>query len=84
MDPLTSIKIDGLVREITDRYRMTTIVISHDMNSVIEIVDTIQFVSKGEFVWTGDRKSILQSSHPLLNEFVFASQFMREIKEKFR
>jgi len=84
LDPLTSIKIDGLVREITDLYRMTTIVISHDMNSVIEIADTIQFISKGEFVWTGDRKSILQSTHPLLNEFVFASQFMREIKEKFR
>jgi phospholipid/cholesterol/gamma-HCH transport system ATP-binding protein len=84
LDPLTSIKIDGLVREITDRYKMTTIVISHDMNSVIEIADTIQFMSKGEFVWSGDRHSILQSNHPLLNEFVFASQFMREIKEKFR
>ncbi len=84
LDPLTSIKIDGLVREITDRYNMTTIVISHDMNSVIEIADTIQFMSKGEFVWSGDRHSILKSNHPLLNEFVFASQFMREIKEKFR
>ncbi len=84
LDPLTSILIDKLVREITDRYKMTTIVISHDMNSVIEIADSIFFISMGEFVWNGDRNSILTANHPLLNEFVFASQFMKEIRDKFR
>jgi phospholipid/cholesterol/gamma-HCH transport system ATP-binding protein len=80
---LTSILIDKLVREITDRYKMTTIVISHDMNSVIEIADSIFFISMGEFVWSGDRNSILTANHPLLNDFVFASQFMKEIRDKF-
>ena len=84
LDPLTSIMIDKLVRQLTDQYKMTTVVISHDMNSVIEIADTIHFISKGEFVWNGDRKSILKSQHPLLNDFVFASQFMKEIKDKFK
>jgi phospholipid/cholesterol/gamma-HCH transport system ATP-binding protein len=83
LDPLTSILIDKLVREITDRYKMTTIVISHDMNSVIEIADSIFFISMGEFVWSGDRNSILTANHPLLNDFVFASQFMKEIRDKF-
>jgi phospholipid/cholesterol/gamma-HCH transport system ATP-binding protein len=84
LDPVTSLLIDKLVREITDRYKMTTIVISHDMNSVIEIADAIFFISKGEFVWNGDRNSILKANHPLLNDFVFASQFMKEIRDKFR
>jgi phospholipid/cholesterol/gamma-HCH transport system ATP-binding protein len=84
LDPVTSLIIDKLVREITDRNKMTTVVISHDMNSVIEIADAIFFISKGEFVWSGDRNSILKSNHPLLNDFVFASQFMKEIREKFR
>ena len=84
LDPLTSIMIDKLVRQLTDQYNMTTVVISHDMNSVIEVADTIHFMSKGEFVWEGDRKSILTAQHPLLNDFVFASQFMKEIKDKFK
>ena len=84
LDPVTSLIIDKLVREITDRNKMTTVVISHDMNSVIEIADAIFFISKGEFVWSGDRNSILKANHPLLNDFVFASQFMKEIREKFR
>jgi phospholipid/cholesterol/gamma-HCH transport system ATP-binding protein len=84
LDPVTSIMIDTLVKQLTQQYNMTTVVISHDMNSVIEIADTIHFMSKGEFVWEGDRKSILTAQHPLLNDFVFASQFMREIKDKFK
>lgn len=84
LDPVTSIMIDKLVKQLTQQYNMTTVVISHDMNSVIEIADTIHFMSKGEFVWSGDRKSILTAQHPLLNDFVFASQFMKEIKDKFK
>ena len=84
LDPVTSLIIDKLVREITDRNKITTVVISHDMNSVIEIADAIFFISKGEFVWSGDRNAILKANHPLLNDFVFASQFMKEIREKFR
>ncbi|MEY2938272.1 MAG: hypothetical protein RL062_861 [Bacteroidota bacterium] len=84
LDPVTSIMIDKLVQQLTKQYNMTTVVISHDMNSVIEIADTIHFISKGEFVWEGDRNSILSATHPLLNDFVFASQFMKEIKDKFK
>ncbi len=84
LDPVTSIMIDKLVQQLTKQYNMTTVVISHDMNSVIEIADTIHFMSKGEFVWEGDRNSILSATHPLLNDFVFASQFMKEIKDKFK
>jgi phospholipid/cholesterol/gamma-HCH transport system ATP-binding protein len=84
LDPVTSIMIDKLVQQLTKQYNMTTVVISHDMNSVIEIADTIHFISKGEFVWEGDRNSILSATHPMLNDFVFASQFMKEIKDKFK
>jgi phospholipid/cholesterol/gamma-HCH transport system ATP-binding protein len=84
LDPVTSIMIDKLVQQLTKQYNMTTVVISHDMNSVIEIADTIHFMSKGEFVWEGDRNSILTATQPSLNDFVFASQFMREIKDKFK
>jgi phospholipid/cholesterol/gamma-HCH transport system ATP-binding protein len=80
LDPLSSIIIDNLIKEITYEYGITTVVISHDMNSVIEIGDNIVFINKGEVWWQGDRKSIITTENPEIIEFVYASEFMREIK----
>ncbi len=82
LDPQTSILIDNLIREITYEYNITTIVITHDMNSVIEIGDTINFIYGGKNWWTGDNKAIIKTDNKEVNDFVYASEFMKEIKEK--
>lgn len=82
LDPQTAIVIDNLIKEITYDYNITTVVVSHDMNSVMEIGDTIQFVYEGKIHWSGDRKSILNSGNKELDDFVYASEFMRIIKDK--
>ncbi|WP_343606689.1 ATP-binding cassette domain-containing protein [Fluviicola sp.] len=84
LDPQTSILIDNLIREITYEYGITTIVITHDMNSVIEIGDSVVFINKGQNWWQGDRKSIITTDNKEINDFVFASDFMKEIKEKMK
>lgn len=81
LDPKTSIVIDNLIREITYEYNITTIVITHDMNSVIEIGDNIMFIYQGENWWQGDKHSIITTQNPEINDFVYASEFMKEIKE---
>ena len=81
LDPQTSIVIDNLIRELTYEYQMTTVVITHDMNSVIEIGDHILFIHDGKNAWQGDRTEILKTDHPELNAFVYASKFMGEIRE---
>lgn len=84
LDPQTSIIIDNLIREITYEYEITTIVITHDMNSVIEIGDSVVFINKGQNWWQGDRKSIITTDNQEINDFVFASDFMKEIKESLK
>lgn len=84
LDPQTSILIDGLIKEITYEYNITTIVITHDMNSVIEIGDTINFIYKGKNWWTGNNKSIVTTDNPEVINFVYASDFMKQIKEKLK
>jgi phospholipid/cholesterol/gamma-HCH transport system ATP-binding protein len=84
LDPQTSILIDGLIKEITYEFNMTTIVITHDMNSVIEIGDSINFIYKGQNWWQGDSKSIIKSDNKELSDFVFASEFMQKIRENLR
>jgi phospholipid/cholesterol/gamma-HCH transport system ATP-binding protein len=80
LDPQTAIVIDNLIRELTYEYEMTTVVISHDMNSVIEIGDSINFVNNGCIWWSGDKKDILTTSNEELNEFVYASEFMKQVR----
>lgn len=80
LDPMTSIVIDNLIREITYEFNITTVVISHDMNSVIEIGDNIIFIYKGQNWWNGDKKSIIQTDNPEIINFVYASEFMKDIK----
>lgn len=84
LDPKTAIVIDNLIREITYEYNITTIVISHDMNSVIEIGDNIVFIYKGQNWWQGDRESIITTENKEINDFVYASEFMKEIKESLK
>lgn len=84
LDPQTSILIDNLIREITYEFQTTTIVITHDMNSVIEIGDTINFIYKGKNHWQGDSKSILKTDNQEVIDFVFASEFMKSIKDNLR
>ncbi|MCE3295601.1 MAG: Sulfate-transporting ATPase [Crocinitomicaceae bacterium] len=84
LDPQTSILIDNLIREITYEFNTTTIVITHDMNSVIEIGDNINFIYEGKNWWQGDSKSIIQTNNPEVVNFVFASEFMKKIRENLR
>ena len=83
LDPKTSIIIDNLIKEITEEYDITTIVITHDMNSVIEIGDHIMFIYKGEKWWDGGRNEILKTDNKELCDFMYATKFMREVKSKF-
>jgi phospholipid/cholesterol/gamma-HCH transport system ATP-binding protein len=79
LDPLTSIKIDELIKEITDEYQITTVVITHDMNSVLEIGEKISFLYQGKKLWEGDNTTITKSTVPELREFVFSNKILREM-----
>ncbi|WP_161888148.1 ABC transporter ATP-binding protein [Pontibacter russatus] len=81
LDPLTSLKIDELIKEITYEFNITTIIVTHDMNSVIEIGDNIMFLYQGRKVWEGTRDEIMDSDVPELNEFIFANRLMRDAKK---
>jgi phospholipid/cholesterol/gamma-HCH transport system ATP-binding protein len=83
LDPKTSIVIDNLIKEITDEYKITTVVITHDMNSVIEIGDNIIFIYKGEKWWEGNKQEILKTENKEVHDFVYATKFMRELRNKF-
>lgn len=80
LDPRTSIVIDNLIRDITLENNMTTIVNTHDMNSVIEIGDQIIFLSEGEKCWEGTKEEILKTKNKTLNDFVFASELMKKMQ----
>ena len=79
LDPKTSIVIDQLISDITKEFNMTTVIITHDMNSVIEIGENIMFVHKGENWWTGNRNQIMDTKNKELFDFVFASEYMKTI-----
>jgi len=82
LDPQTSIVIDNLIKEITHEYKITTIVITHDMNSVMEIGDEIMFIHNGSKLWEGSKEEVLYTENPQLIDFVFATRFMKEIRKK--
>jgi phospholipid/cholesterol/gamma-HCH transport system ATP-binding protein len=82
LDPKTAIVIDALIKEITTEYTITTVVVTHDMNSVMGIGDHIIFLANGILEWQGSNKEIVRSDNKELNEFVFASKFMEAAKEK--
>jgi len=80
LDPLTAILIDDLIKEITEEYSMTTIVNTHDMNSVMKIGEKIIFLSDGVKCWEGNNKEILSSDNKTLNDFVFANALARQLR----
>jgi phospholipid/cholesterol/gamma-HCH transport system ATP-binding protein len=81
LDPKTSIVIDNLISEITKEYQMTTIINTHDMNSVIEIGEKIAFIYKGKLWWMGDKFDILDTDNEELNSFVYATELTRRLKK---
>ena len=83
LDPETAIVIDELISELTEEYQCTTVVVTHDMNSVMGIGDYIIFLYKGQKWWEGSNKEIAHSDVQELNNFVFASPFMKMTKERF-
>ena len=80
LDPITAILIDELIKELTEEYSMTTIVNTHDMNSVMEIGEKIIFLSDGLKCWEGNNKEILYSDCSTLNDFVFANALAKQLR----
>jgi phospholipid/cholesterol/gamma-HCH transport system ATP-binding protein len=81
LDPHTSGVIDHLIQEITAEYDITTIVNTHDMNSVLGIGDTVTFIYEGNVWWQGDKESILHSDNAELNDFVFDTELTSRLKK---
>jgi phospholipid/cholesterol/gamma-HCH transport system ATP-binding protein len=82
LDPQTSLVIDRLIHELTVENNITTIVVTHDMNSVMEIGDYILYLHQGNKEWEGSNKDIIYCKNELLNNFIFASEFLQDAKEK--
>ena len=81
LDPQTSLVIDELIHDITQEYQMTTIVNTHDMNSVMGIGENIIFIYQGHEEWQGNKDQIMTSTNERLNSFIFASDLFRKVKE---
>tara|TARA_Y100000589_G_scaffold144171_1_gene137665 strand:+ start:382 stop:1134 length:753 start_codon:yes stop_codon:yes gene_type:complete len=82
LDPRTAILIDDLIREITKEYNITTVVNTHDMNSVMQIGDKIAFIYNGKIWWSGDKEELINANNKELNDFVFASKLFKRLKTK--
>ena len=81
LDPQTSMVIDKLILDITKEFNMTTVINTHDMNSVMEIGENILYLYQGQKEWSGNNKEIIFSKNNLLNEFIFASEFLQDAKD---
>ncbi len=79
LDPKNSILIDGLIKDLTEEYEMTTIVNTHDMNSVMEIGENVVFIHNGKKCWEGSNKEILKSDCDTLNDFIFANSLAKQL-----
>jgi phospholipid/cholesterol/gamma-HCH transport system ATP-binding protein len=81
LDPTTAILIDELIQDITDEYEITTIINTHDMNSVMQIGENIALLYQGELAWQGSKEEVLSSKNEVLQDFVFASPFLKKIRD---
>ncbi|MBE0650955.1 MAG: ATP-binding cassette domain-containing protein [Bacteroidales bacterium] len=81
LDPKTAERIDGLLSDLTKKFNMTTVINTHDMNSVLQIGEKISFINKGKLWWEGNNKEVLKTDNEELNEFIFATALTRRIKE---
>jgi phospholipid/cholesterol/gamma-HCH transport system ATP-binding protein len=82
LDPQTSIRIDNLIKDITEELNITTVVVSHDMNSVMEIGDSIIFLYQGQKLWEGNNETIFDCEVKELQDFIFANSLMRSVKKQ--
>lgn len=82
LDPQTSITIDNLIKEITEELNITTVVVTHDMNSVMEIGDKVSFIYQGQKLWEGNNDSIFDCEVKELQDFIFANNLMRNVKRQ--
>jgi phospholipid/cholesterol/gamma-HCH transport system ATP-binding protein len=82
LDPKTSIVIDELIRDITIENNITTVINTHDMNSVMEIGENIALLYKGNLAWQGNRHEVLESENELLQDFIFASPFLQRLRDR--
>jgi phospholipid/cholesterol/gamma-HCH transport system ATP-binding protein len=80
LDPQTSLVIDHLIQDLTKEFNITTLVVTHDMNSVMEIGEYIIYLHKGKKEWEGSNEDIIFSQNKLLNDFIFASGFLQDAK----
>jgi len=80
LDPQTSIRIDNLIQEITHEFNITTVVVTHDMNSMLEIGESIIFMFKGQKIWEGTKDDILGTDIKDLQDFIFASKLIRDMR----
>ena len=80
LDPKTALLIDELIKEITYENNITTIINTHDMNSVIEIGDRVMFIHQGNKWWEGSKASILETDNQEVLDFVYASPYMKEMR----
>ena len=81
LDPKTSLLIDDLIHDITTEYKMTTVINTHDMNSVMNIGENIIFIKEGVKEWQGTKDQVITSNNKALNDFIFASDLFRKVKE---
>jgi phospholipid/cholesterol/gamma-HCH transport system ATP-binding protein len=81
LDPKTALLIDELIHDITKEYKMTTVINTHDMNSVMNIGEKIVFINEGTKAWEGTKDDIMSSTNQELNDFVFASDLFKKVKE---
>jgi phospholipid/cholesterol/gamma-HCH transport system ATP-binding protein len=82
LDPETATLIDNLIKDLTAEFNMTTIINTHDMNSVIEIGESVLFIHKGEKCWEGSKYNILKSDNQILNDFIFANKLYAQMKKE--
>jgi len=80
LDPQTAVRIDDLILEITQEFNTTTVVVTHDMNSVMGIGEHIMFIFKGQKLWEGSKETIMNSGVPELDDFVFSNKIMRSLR----
>jgi phospholipid/cholesterol/gamma-HCH transport system ATP-binding protein len=83
LDPKTAIVIDNLIKEITEEYDITTVINSHDMNSVMEIGEKIVFLKNGLKAWEGSKKTIFQTDNEVVTDFVYSSELMKKVRQMY-
>ncbi|NND10047.1 MAG: ATP-binding cassette domain-containing protein [Flavobacteriaceae bacterium] len=83
LDPNTAIVIDNLIKEITDEYQMTTVINSHDMNSVMEIGEKIIFLKDGEKAWEGSKETIFKTDNKVVTDFVYSSNLFKKVRQMY-